>query len=680
MDAAPTIQFREDINILIGPNGSGKSNLLEIINKIFFHHFNTIYDLADAILPSTNSTDRAIRPNERRNNSANTVKKHFNHKDKPSLVRIVVTPDKGDLKNLTFLKNNWEELKEFSFLYSNESRIFQNEFDFSQISFTESSITFDISFDNSTHKVSFKLISAFMNDFEKLYYHYLQDFNLLQKLIEANNNLFKKNWEMLKNPFALISSMRQHGGFNTHLNMASGISEQLKTAYQSDGNNSTKNYSSTDTVFRLSSIRIAQELIANIYNKGQEHALNFAEQNENSILFKINGILKKNLGFTLKLESLNQAVHSANLVIYDGHQKIDFNDLSSGQKSIFFLLFTIYGFNIENGFLLIDEPELHLHAAMQTKYFSLLKEIQVKANLQIIIATHSAIFIDETTINNTYRFSKVSQCSKVTNTEIVNRNQRDLIKILTYTNSSRIFFSNKVLLVEGDSDEYFFRYYLDNYYLSIFPKEEAIEILNIGGKNNYEKWRTFLSLFQIPCYFIGDFDNVKDFKLIDSIGINYQKLLDLSKKDIIDKIFEEKIKPKPSKDGKAIFHNIDRLVKNNFRLNKSEKEIFRQLWQYLLEKQGIGRNHLIEYLHKKENKNALINLTNAIENEYQRRVFILKQGDLETYLGITGHKDSEKVINFCNKDFITWIKKQKKVRSPHNKLKEFNGIFDIIYA
>jgi recombinational DNA repair ATPase RecF len=106
LDTAPdTIQFKDNINILIGANGSGKSNLLEVVNKIFFHHFNNIYDVNDNLLSNSSSGEKAIRPNDRRSNITNTVRKHFDHRSKPSVVRIVITPDKGDLRNLTFLKD-----------------------------------------------------------------------------------------------------------------------------------------------------------------------------------------------------------------------------------------------------------------------------------------------------------------------------------------------------------------------------------------------------------------------------------------------------------------------------------------------------------------------------------------------------------------------------------------------
>ncbi|MDR0369239.1 MAG: hypothetical protein LBH96_01545 [Candidatus Peribacteria bacterium] len=59
-----------------------------------------------------------------------------------------------------------------------------------------------------------------------------------------------------------------------------------------------------------------------------------------------------------------------------------------------------------------------------------------------------------------------------------------LVHLLRYENLSKIFFVNKIILVEGDSDLYFFSHYLQ--WLQEQPEWENIigtyEIININGK------------------------------------------------------------------------------------------------------------------------------------------------------------------------------------------------------
>lgn len=53
-------------------------------------------------------------------------------------------------------------------------------------------------------------------------------------------------------------------------------------------------------------------------------------------------------------------------------------------------LFSIYGFDLESGVMVIDEPELHLHPQIQE--ISRYNLIQLLNTFTIIIATHSPIY------------------------------------------------------------------------------------------------------------------------------------------------------------------------------------------------------------------------------------------------------------------------------------------------
>ena len=241
-----------------------------------------------------------------------------------------------------------------------------------------------------------------------------------------------------------------------------------------------------------------------------------------------------------------------------------------------------------------------------------------------------------------------------------------------------MFFSDRVILVEGNSDEYFFKYFIENYYLSSYPKEDSIEILSIDGKTNYEKWNEFLKLFDISSYYICDLDNVSDFGIIHSANIPYSDILKNSKNEIIKKFVGEKIKRKPSKDGIALFNALDKFINNDFDTSEEVKVSLRSLWIYLMEKQSISRNHFISYLKKPENRKFYKKLIQEIEKKYLENIFILKQGDLEHYLKLSGSKDLSKVIEFCSDNFDDWIKKEMTYPKA-SKLNEITEILDNIY-
>ena len=72
----------------------------------------------------------------------------------------------------------------------------------------------------------------------------------------------------------------------------------------------------------------------------------------------------------------------------------DLPTLSSGLKSMSILLRLIENGNLkENGVLILDEPEIHLHPKWQLKYAEMLVKLQSTLNLHILISSHSPYFI-----------------------------------------------------------------------------------------------------------------------------------------------------------------------------------------------------------------------------------------------------------------------------------------------
>jgi energy-coupling factor transporter ATP-binding protein EcfA2 len=74
-------------------------------------------------------------------------------------------------------------------------------------------------------------------------------------------------------------------------------------------------------------------------------------------------------------------------------QIIPFQDLSSGEKEVFFILSFFLRNNIAESVVVIDEPELHLHPELARKLIQLMRSI--KPQNQVWCATHSAELVDE---------------------------------------------------------------------------------------------------------------------------------------------------------------------------------------------------------------------------------------------------------------------------------------------
>jgi len=70
-------------------------------------------------------------------------------------------------------------------------------------------------------------------------------------------------------------------------------------------------------------------------------------------------------------------------------------ELSSGQKLFSFIVINILGAIRRDSLVLIDEPELFLHPALEIQFIDMLKEILGRFNSKALVATHSEVTVRE---------------------------------------------------------------------------------------------------------------------------------------------------------------------------------------------------------------------------------------------------------------------------------------------
>lgn len=661
--ALPTIEFKEGINILIGPNGSGKSNLIEILHKLLQTHFLKIYSINESVLnnPTETHAITAItppnNPSAHLTPSINALAKHIAFLNKDSHLVVEFLFDENDKDNLRFIIQNFDELRRLASKYSSEIAFFNQEkireSDIASLSSIK--CIFQLNNYGPGNQFHFIIISGFVG-VQKFIYDYLVYFNLLQNIIELSMNYDKKEWKPLKNTFALIGSTRSYGQFPYAISLAAGLRQAIITHKQGEHQLSTKTPYSSDHIFNLIITKIGQYTRQQIYLHGVEKArLDMASM---PLLEALNQDLKL-INLKLKIHNLDEHNDTGSIGIIQANngQSLSFGQFSTGQKHIFYLICSIHGFDLQNGLLFIDEPEMNLHAAFQKKYLQLLKQASKELNIQLVIATHSPVFIDEETIGNTFRFYKDNDCTKIINPIQFDQQQKDLLQILTYTNSARIFFADKVVLVEGASDEYFFKFFFDKYFSN---NDESIEIIHIAGKKQVDKWRKFLDKFKIKNYFIGDLDNIQEQGIVSKA--NYDSMIKQGKEAILEKM-KNKFKDQTSDDGKAALEALDKLISSNFEINEEAKSELISLWEYLLGRYASGA--LEQYFSNYPSKYEEVK--NKIDEKYSDRIYILKQGDLEAYIGKSKDK-LKNVIDFCkNEDFANKIER--------SRLNELEDIF-----
>ncbi len=517
MTECPKNEFDKNLNILIGPNGSGKSNFIEIINQVFkkgiclpceFNFQNMFSYEKDSVSYNLEST---ITVRDR----VHTLSKNYNSKSDDQEVHLKLELSENDYENLIFILNNVSKINELLKNYTNVSQITFNE------NATEDGL-------KNIKKIEFYVKSSAKKQFSRttdvngiegqFVQDYFEYFDVIQNLILVSNYRDKTNWRPLKNTFALIGSYRNYNVVESLFNLNQHKFEKLKVIKDriiEDSTRISKNeepvifeYLKNKLSFRLHNIEFDLSE-GKLKNPHTVSAFEFLKKElEYATLNKLlNDYLSLSLKITHKRETME---YNFNFVDLKEEKIVLIQDLSAGEKGIIHFIFSIYGYDLESGAMVIDEPELHLHPQIQQKYLDIISDTIQNLDLQFIIATHSPIFVNKKTIEHTYRFYKdEDDFTQITTCSTISTDMRSRIQMLSYTNSAIIFFVEKVILTEGYRDRIFFKKYLENYKERHRKDISKIEILEMGGKGEYEKWHKFLKEFEIKTYYIGDADNLK---------------------------------------------------------------------------------------------------------------------------------------------------------------------------
>lgn len=211
---------------------------------------------------------------------------------------------------------------------------------------------------------------------------------------------------------------------------------------------------------------------------------NYREKLEASEFYtSLKFIIKKYFDKVLSVEYVNGMLE---IYLIDTFGKyISFGELSDGEQSLLSMIFTMYGYDLKEGMIIIDEPEIHFHPQMQRSFVRMIEKINMNIHTQFIISTYSPLFINESNIGNVYRFTKIQGNTTVKNPFFsLSSDEASLVHLLKFENLSKIFFVNKIIMVEGETDAYFFEFYLR--YLHTLPERKPYltdyEIININGK------------------------------------------------------------------------------------------------------------------------------------------------------------------------------------------------------
>lgn len=160
--------------------------------------------------------------------------------------------------------------------------------------------------------------------------------------------------------------------------------------------------------------------------------------------------------------------------------------------------------NEERKILLVEEPESFLHPPAIRAAREALYKIAELSNWQVMITTHSPVFIDVSKSHTTIvRVDKAQNAAKTFSTEKANftDDERERLKMIRncHPTVNEFFFANAVIIVEGDTEEVVLSHY----------KGDDVAILNCHGKANIPMFEKILNHFGVNYTAMHDSDMPK---------------------------------------------------------------------------------------------------------------------------------------------------------------------------
>lgn len=417
------VQFG-DISILIGPNGGGKTNLLDIVADVVqFNLLHTWIKKPAVQRPLEYQFERHVPPRT-------TFTPHFERSKNPQVLDLTIQITQHDVENIERLTSELlPKADELAKTYTNLKlkKILVPEL--SQLRPGEE-ITFEFRNGNLT------------NSSEKLerLLRYFNNFDMFQQVLETLGG------EELYKPFLYLPAMRTHGGLNTYAQLAS---DDIFTVRGHADAATSRQYNGPSHFVSLKLARIHRQLEA----LGGELDVAF---DKHAFVSSLRTALAQ-LGFSLALVTEDALKNIFRLNLMKSGASFNVDSASSGERELLNFVFAIYGMDVRQSVVLIDEPELHLHPRWQIKVMALFEALNRETGNQFIMATHSPSFVSPTTVKYISRVFIADNASRVIRLKDGELpQQRHLFNIVNSQKNERLFFADKVILVEGISDRLVF--------------------------------------------------------------------------------------------------------------------------------------------------------------------------------------------------------------------------------
>ena len=170
---------------------------------------------------------------------------------------------------------------------------------------------------------------------------------------------------------------------------------------------------------------------------------------EKTILGKINSLLEN-----IEIKPTTNGIET---FVKGTTTKIPTEKISSGESELISLaieclVFTKEADKDKQNFLLLDEPDVHLHPDLQYKLGQFLKELVNEYNLFIFIATHSTAFVGAFTEYAEATFGLIGFGQKKIDFKKINEVYQRILPVFGAHPLSNLFNEAPIFLIEGEDD------------------------------------------------------------------------------------------------------------------------------------------------------------------------------------------------------------------------------------